>query len=205
MASSGAPDALDPFLAHARAPAPLAGAAAPDPIITRLEPDAAVEPRRVPAEGRIAIPIRGSATLVAPPGIVATTVLPAAPGARFRLVSDERPASRSAPSALAFAAAGVAFCFLTQFGRYIEHRKYKVHGLRLVQTWTFERSGRAEDFSLRGAVSPVETHVFLNADERDDAMQTLLEIAENTCYLHASLRSALPGRVEATLNGEALL
>jgi hypothetical protein len=34
-------------------------------------------------------------------------------------------------------------------------------------------------------------------------MQNLLEVAENTCYLHAALRSALPGRVELTLNGGA--
>jgi len=93
---------------------------------------------------------------------------------------------------------------MTQFGRYIEHRRYKVRGIRVVQTMTFRRSGRAEDFTLRGGMSPVDTHVFLNADEPDEVMQTLLEIAENTCYLHAALRSTLPARVAATLNGAAL-
>ena len=29
--------------------------------------------------------------------------------------------------------------------------------------------------------------------------ERVLEVAENTCYLHAALRSALPGRVELTL------
>ena len=46
-------------------------------------------------------------------------------------------------------------------------------------------------------------HVFLHADEPDEVMQNLLEVAENTCYLHAALRSALPSRVELTLNGGA--
>jgi hypothetical protein len=53
-------------------------------------------------------------------------------------------------------------------------------------------------------VAPFETHVFLNADEPDEVMQNLLEIAENTCYLHAALRSKLPGRVEVALNGAAV-
>jgi len=205
VAPSDAPDATDPFLAHARAPAPIAGADMPADVVEKLPPDpGAAAPRDIPPEGRVPIPIRGSGGLADPAGVFATTVLPASAGARYRLLTDARPAGRRAPTAIGLAAAGVAFCFMTQFGRYIEHRKHKVHGIRLVQTWAFSRSGRAEDSSLRGAVGPVETHVFLNADEPDDVMQTLLEIAENTCYLHASLRSALPGRVEATLNGAPL-
>jgi uncharacterized OsmC-like protein len=201
VAPSCAPDAADPLLAHRRAPAPLADADTLGGIIARLDPDtAAAGPKVIPPEGRVPIPIRGAAALVDPAGVVATTVLPASAGARFRLLSDERPAGRRAPTAIAYAAAGVAFCFMTQLGRYIEHRHYKVHGLRVVQSWAFNLSGRAEDFTLRGGVSPVDTHVFLHADEPDDVMQTLLEIAENTCYLHAALRSTLPGRIEATLN-----
>lgn len=53
------------------------------------------------------------------------------------------------------------------------------------------RSGRRIQ-PERGGVSPVETHVFPNSDEPDEIMQTLLSIAENTCYLRAALRSALP-------------
>lgn len=196
VAPAAAPDAVDPFLAHARAPAPLAAADALADIVERLAPDpAATAPRDIPPEGRVPIPIRGSGRLADPAGVFATTVLPASAGARFRLLTDARAAGRRAPTAIALAAVGVAFCFMTQFGRYIEHRKHKVHGLRLVQTWRMRRTGGAEDFSLRGGVDPVETHVFLNADEPDEVMQTLLEIAENTCYLHAALRSALPGRV----------
>jgi len=205
VAPSPSPDAVDPFLAHARAPAPLAGAATPDPILTRLDPDPDDQrPKLIAPEGFVPILIRGTSQVMDPAGVVAATVLPASPGARFRLLADARPAPRRAPSALALASAGVAFCYMTQLSRYIEHRKHKVHGIRVVQTNQFSVAGRAADFSVRGGVAPFETHVFLNADEPDALMQTLLEIAENTCYLHAALRSELPGRVEVALNGAAL-
>ncbi|MGB8436152.1 MAG: OsmC family protein, partial [Burkholderiales bacterium] len=109
-----------------------------------------------------------------------------------------------APTPLALAAAGVAFCYMTQLSRYVEYRKHKVHGIRVVQKNRFSVTGGAQDYSLRGGVAPFETHVFLNADEPDEVMQNLLEIAENTCYLHAALRSKLLGRAEVALNGAAV-
>jgi hypothetical protein len=42
--------------------------------------------------------------------------------------------------------------------------------------------------------------VYLHGEEPDAVMQNLLEVAENTCYLHAALRSAIPSRVVATLS-----
>ncbi|MCG6877524.1 MAG: OsmC family protein [Betaproteobacteria bacterium] len=205
VAAARSADAVDPFLAHGKAPAPLAGDEAGEPIITRLDPDPNDErPKLIAPEGFVPILIRGASEVVDSAGVVAATALPASPGARFRLLADARPAPRRAPTPLALAAAGVAFCYMTQLSRYVEHRKHKVHGIRVVQLNRFGVSGRAEDFSLRGSVAPFETHVFLNADEPDELMQTLLEIAENTCYLHAALRSALPGRVEVALNGHAL-
>lgn len=205
VAESASPDAVDPFLAHHGAPAPLPGAEEGDAIITPLEPDPSdTRPKLLAPEGYAPILIGGRSVLVDPTGVVAATVVPAAPGSRFRVLADERPAARRAPTALAHAAAGVAFCYMTQLGRYIEYRKHKVRGLRVVQTNRFSVTGRAQDFSLRGGATPFETHVFLNADEPDEVMQTLLEIAENTCYLHAALRSVLPGSVAVDLNGATL-
>jgi hypothetical protein len=91
---------------------------------------------------------------------------------------------------------------MTQFTRYIEHRKHKVRSIRFVQTLPFTLTGNALDGSLVGGLEPVDTHVFLNADEPDEVLQNLLEVAENTCYLHAALRSTLPSRVSLVLNGE---
>jgi hypothetical protein len=74
----------------------------------------------------------------------------------------------------------------------------------MVQTLPFTLAGDAAAGTLRGGVEPVDTHVFLHAEEPDEVMQNLLEVAENTCYLHAALRSAIPSRVVATLNGAPL-
>jgi hypothetical protein len=161
-------------------------------------------PKVIPPEGRIPIPIRGTGAPSPTEGVWAATAYPAGPGSRFRILCDERPGEAGAPSALAHAAAGVAFCYMTQLTRYIEHRKHNVRHVRMVQTLPFTLAGDAAAGTLRGGVEPVDTHVFLHAEEPDAIMQNLLEVAENTCYLHAALRSALPSRVVATLNGAPL-
>jgi hypothetical protein len=202
VAASTGPDETDPFKAHRAPPRPLEGEGVPRDLIERLPPDAAEGPARaLPAEGRIPILIRGSSVLVDPGGMVASTVRPTSPGARFRIRCDETPGPQRAPSGLACAAAGIAFCYMTQFTRYIEYRHYKVRAVRLVQTLPFTLAGGG---APRGGAEPVDTHVFLHGDEPDAVMQSLLEVAENTCYLHAALRSRIPSRVVATLNGAAL-
>lgn len=205
VAPSGPRDELDPFKAHHVPPAPLAGADTLNGVIERLPPDPAEGPAGpLPAEGRVPITIRGTSVLEDPGGVIATTVIPTSPGARFRLRCDERPGAQSAPSGLACAAAGIAFCYMTQFTRYIEYRHHKVRAIRFVQTLPYALAGDARDWTLRGGVEPVDTHVFLHAEEPDAVLQNLLAVAENTCYLHAALRSCLGGRVEATLNGAPL-
>jgi hypothetical protein len=205
VAPATGPDEQDPFKAHRAPPAPLAGADTLPDVIERLPPDPAEGPAGpLPAEGRVPIFVRGSSVLEDPSGVVATTVIPTSPGARFRLRCDERPGAQAAPSGLACAAAGIAFCYMTQFTRYIEYRHHKVRAIRFVQTLPFSLAGDARDWTLRGGVEPVDTHVFLHAEEPDEVLQGLLEVAENTCYLHAALRSQLPGRVVAELNGAPL-
>lgn len=203
VASSTAPDQQDPFKAHAAAPAPLAGAAPGFDLIEKIErPMPAGAPPAMAPEGRIPISIPGESTLRDASGLVATMVTPRF-GAAFNITCDERADHSTAPSGLACIAAGIAFCYMTQFSRYIEHRKHKVRAIRFVQNLPFTLTSNAADGSLKGGLEPVDTHVFLHADEPDEVMQNLLEVAENTCYLHAALRSALPGRVELTLNGGA--
>ena len=200
VAASGQPDQVDPFKAHPAPPVPLPDAADAIDAITRLSPDPTAGPTRVlPGEGRVPIPIRGSSTVDAS-GLVATTVTPPSAGARFRVVCDESPAGGRAPSGLACIAAGIAFCYMTQFTRYIEHRQHKVRAIRLVQTLPFTLSADGPDGALRGGLEPVDTHVFLHAEDPDEVMQNLLQVAENTCYLHAALRASLPGKVTLSLN-----
>ena len=203
VASSAGADEQDPFKAHAAAPAPLAGAASPYVAVEAIE--RAMPPGPVPLlapEGRMQIVIPGESVVRDPAGVVSTAVTPRV-GNAFRITCDERAergeAGSEAPSGLACIAAGIAFCYMTQFTRYIEHRKHKVRAIRFVQTLPFTLAGNAADGTLKGGLEPVDTHVFLHAEEPDEVMQNLLEVAENTCYLHAALRSALPGRVELEL------
>lgn len=202
VAASPGADETDPFKAHRAPPRPPEGAQTRRDLIEWLPPDPAEGPARaLPGEGRIPILIRGSSVLADPAGIVAATVIPTSPGARFRIRCDETPGPQLAPSGLACAAAGIAFCYMTQFTRYIEYRHHEVRAIRLVQTLPFTLAG---DGALRGGAGPVDTHVFLHGEEPDEVMQSLLEVAENTCYLHAALRSRIPSRVVAALNGAAL-
>ena len=197
VASSAGADEQDPFKAHTSAPAPLAGAS---PYLAVESIERAMPAGPVPLfapEGRMQIVIPGESVVRDAAGVVSTTVTPRV-GNAFRITCDERAergeAGSEAPSGLACIAAGIAFCYMTQFTRYIEHRKHKVRAIRFVQTLPFTLAGNAADGTLKGGLEPVDTHVFLHAEEPDAVMQNLLEVAENTCYLHAALRSALPGR-----------
>ncbi len=202
VAPSSAGDATDPFKAHSSAPVPLGDTCSKAAIIERIAREVGAAPPPVlPAEGRIPIMIPGASVTSDAQGMVATTVTPRA-GHAFRIACDERADGGAAPSGLACIAAGIAFCYMTQFTRYIEHRKHKVRAIRFVQTLPFTLAGEALDGSLVGGLEPVDTHVFLHADEPDEVMQNLLEVADNTCYLHAALRSTLPSRVSLVLNGE---
>ena len=203
VAASTAADEQDPFKAHSSAPVPLAGNTPAFEIVERIaRPMPEGGPPVLAAEGRVPILIPGESTMRDATGLTATTVSPRMPGAAFRITCDERLNGQEAPSGLAAMAAGIAFCYMTQFTRYIEHRKHRVRAIRFVQTLPFTLAGSLADGTLRGGLEPVDTHVFLHAEEPDEVMQNLLEVAENTCYLHAALRNSLPGRVELDLQAQ---
>ena len=117
----------------------------------------------------------------------------------FALRSDERVTGDEAPSGLALLSAGIAFCFMTQLSRYIEHMKFDIRGVRLVQfsPYALTSSGGA----VAGVVEPVDTHLFLSGHESDDTHEQLMHIAARTCYLHATLADAFAPAVGIELNG----
>ena len=200
VAASGQPDQVDPFKAHGAAPAPIKDALPTVEPIVRVPPDPAQGLASVIAgAGRISIQVRGAST-VDTSGLVTTHVTPAWRGASYRFNCDAGSAGGRAPSGLANIVAGIAFCYMTQFTRYIEHRKHNVRAIRFVQSLPFTLAGNARDGGLRGGLEPVDTHVFLHAEDADQIMQNLLQVAENTCYLHAALRSAIPSQVALQLN-----
>ena len=141
-------------------------------------------------------------------------------GSTFRFLSDEPPEQGgrgAAPSAASYMAAGVAFCFMTQLGRYAAILGKDLHGYRIVQDTRFrgravsggapsdagtpsgaaaEREGT--DMALSGAVGAVETHVYLDTREGADFARRCLDMGEQTCFLHALYRTPLDPVVTTT-------
>ncbi len=111
----------------------------------------------------------------------------------FTFLSDDSRAvggQERAPSGLAYLSCGVAFCFMTQLGRYAQIAKQRLHGYRIVQENGFglARTGEA-------SADPVRTQVSVDTDEDEQATRKMIEMGERTCYLHTSYRQSIPIRV----------
>src|SRR3546814_8146520 len=94
--------------------------------------------------------------------------------------SDERPDGGQAPSGLALLSASIVFCYMTQLSRYIEHQKFAIGGVRIVQYTPFVLTRSAAEGTLVGRAAPADTHLFLNGDEGDETHERLMTIAANT-------------------------
>jgi len=201
---STAPDAPDPLKTHREPPGPLAATSEPTDLITKLPAQArAAVGGPMSASSRVEIGVLGHGRSVGAGLAEHDTWLARPPGSRFRFRAAVGEAGAgSAPSGLALAAAGIAFCYMTQLVRYIGYLKYRVRAIRLVQLNPFGLASNGA--ALTGEAGPVDTHLFLHGEEPDDVMQRLLAMAANTCYLHASLGAALQASVHVTLNGAAV-
>jgi len=111
-------------------------------------------------------------------------------GSTFRFVSDEQG---RAPDALSYMAAGLAFCFMTQLGRYAHIRKKRLDSYSVIQDIHVSPAG--EEI---GRADPVETHVYLQTAEGVEFARDALDMGEQTCFLHALCRSALTTSVKIT-------
>ncbi len=118
-------------------------------------------------------------------------------GSVFRFRSDEVGADGTsrAPDALSYAAAGIGFCFMTQFGRYAKIVRKPLSEYRIVQDLHTSRGGASGDTGSAGAADPVETHVYLFSEQNDVFARQALDMAEQTCFLHALCKADLKARV----------
>lgn len=107
-------------------------------------------------------------------------------GSTFRFVSDEHG---RAPDAASYMAAGIAFCFMTQLGRYAHIRKRALASYSVIQDMHFSPPGADE-----GRVDPVETHVYLQTAAGAEFARDSLDMGEQTCFLHALCRTPLTTR-----------
>ena len=207
MNASPAPDAPDPFRTYATPPAPLAGYDAFDDIIVKTGETREGEVMRYPnsSKSRLVRHVRGNTRLVDPAGIVISESALDMPGVSFfRFKSDERPDIEQGPSGLCFFSAAIAFCYMTQIARFIEHQKLSIRGARIVQYTPFALTGSIADGSWTGAQEPVDTHLFLSGDESDETHERLMKTGATICFLHSSLRDANEPVVSIELNGRKI-
>jgi uncharacterized OsmC-like protein len=100
-----------------------------------------------------------------------------------------------APDPLSYAAAGIAFCFMTQVGRYASILKLPVEDCALVQDLHFSPGGATGGTGQPGSAQPVETHLQLTTRGDDADALRILRMAEQTCFLHALAKQQLRARV----------
>jgi len=120
-------------------------------------------------------------------------------GSEFRFLSDETPEAGGqglAPDAATYLAAGIGFCFMTQFGRYASITKKRLDEYRIVQDTHFSTPGGGAP----GSADPVETHVYLVTPEAEDFARKTLDMGERTCFLHATCRTDLAPEVTVNAN-----
>jgi uncharacterized OsmC-like protein len=137
-----------------------------------------------------------------PAGIAMIDTWLAMPGVSHFIFRSDAGETGEAPSGLALLSAGIAFCYMTQLSRYIEHMKLNIHEVRLVQLTPFEVV--TSDGDTRSVAYPIDTHLFLNGDAPEETHGKLLRIAARTCYLHATAAAALEPIVRICCNGEPL-
>ena len=119
-------------------------------------------------------------------------------GSIFYFLSDEAPENGGqgrAPDAASYISAGIGFCFMTQFGRYAKIVKKDLQEYRIIQDTHFSLGGASGGTGQAGSADPVETHVYLVTGEDDDFARTILDMSEQTCFLHAFCKTDLKTKV----------
>jgi len=109
-------------------------------------------------------------------------------GSVFEFLSSE---DGRAPDTTTYMSAGIAFCFMTQFGRFVSMLKLDLPSYLIVQDTHFSLGGASGGTGKAGEADPIETHVFLKTTESDETAQEMLDISEQTCFLHAFCRTDL--------------
>ena len=111
-------------------------------------------------------------------------------GSIFELIAEGPDGAGRAPDPTTYVAAGLGFCFMTQFGRYADIVGTELSDYRIVQD-THLAAGVPGESPPRA--ESVETHVFLRTPEGEAFARDVLDMSEQTCFLHALCRTDLDG------------
>ena len=138
----------------------------------------------------------GAVAELRPDGIKSIQQMQYSPwGTSFRLLSSE---DGRAPDANTLISAGIGFCFMTQFGRFVSMLKLDLPEYRIVQDTHFSLGGASGGTGQAGSADPIETHVYLTTSESDATAQEMLDISEKTCFLHAFCKTDLKTKLKIT-------
>jgi uncharacterized OsmC-like protein len=122
-------------------------------------------------------------------------------GSNFRFLCDIENAAEGgerAPSPLAYLSAGVAFCYLTQIGRYAAIMKYDDLQYAIVQDSAFGLAAGEGAAGTPPSADPMRTHVVLITELSDEIAKKIVDMGERTCFLHAVSRTPLKTKVRVT-------
>ncbi|MEO8857424.1 MAG: OsmC family protein [Burkholderiaceae bacterium] len=125
-------------------------------------------------------------------------------GTEWLFLSEEAPSDGGqgrAPDANSYISAGIGFCFMTQFGRQIPMLKVDLPDYQIVQDTHFSLGGASGGTRKAGEAMPVETHVYLNTEASDEVARDMLDLSEQTCFLHAFCRTDLKTKLKITRIG----
>ena len=122
-------------------------------------------------------------------------------GSVFEFLCDD-PAvfggQERAPTGLQYLSAGVAFCFMTQLGRFAQIVKHDLAAYGVVQDTLFGLPGGSAQLDSVATAFPVATHAFIRSNDDIEANRVLMGMAEQTCYLHACYRGVNKTRLRVT-------
>ena len=104
----------------------------------------------------------------------------------------------AAPDANNLISAGIGFCFMTQFGRFVSMLKLDLPVCRNVRDTHFSLDGASDGTGGEGKVDPVETLAHLESSESAETVQDMLDIAEQTCFLHAFCKTDLKTKIKVS-------
>lgn len=120
-------------------------------------------------------------------------------GTSFNFLSEEAPENGGlgrAPDANSYISAGIGFCFMTQFGRFVKMLNLDLSDYRIVQDSHFSLGGASGGTGKAGSADPLETHVYLQTGESDEVAREMLDISEQTCFLHAFCKTDLKTKLK---------
>lgn len=131
-------------------------------------------------------------------------------GLSFLIHSDEGKGvmggEESAPTPLAYFAAGVGFCLMTHLTGYLSQTQIEVTKLKLEVRGNFMTTlghvgtgGQGE-----GGCDSFETMVILESPAPAEQIQELVAVCERACIASQALAQAVPTSVQVVLNGDKL-